>query len=496
MNTNKYFRKMNSFRSRYFLLFSALSVIVIVLSVLQFVLMDDFFVIIAKRDLITASKSVMELDDESDTFVKDIIELEADYNIYIELYKPRDELIYTTGDNNWLFNPVDSTINRNELNPKIMKILEHKDIDNHSFFEIRQEYYGNAKHLVYSITDGNKTSELYYPVEIINNNADTTSWALLTVTIILYILMITFTLAYLHSFIIPLDEINAVTKNMTKMDFNSSCQHYSIKELDELSRNINALSDSLNITLENLRNKNQQLQKEIEKEHTLTETRKDFIASASHELKTPIAIIQGYAEGLKYGIADGKADEYYDIIIDETEKMNTLVLRLLEQTKYDYGGYKVKYTTFNILEAVNKLMHTRIRILEDKDINTIYEIDNNLYTYYDENIFNIVLGNYISNAISHCENEKYIKIICCEKGDVYRISVINSGAPINEEDIENIWNSFYRADKAHSRNSGRFGLGLSIVASLQNNTAHKYGVINHKNSVEFWFDIPKFYNKA
>ena len=436
----------------------------------------------------------MNLDENSETFAKDIIELEADYNIYIELYKPRDSLIYTTEDNNWLFNPNNSTIDKNNLNPRIMKILGHKDIDNHSFFETRQEYYGNAQYIVYSHTDADKTCELYYPIEIVNNNANTTSWVILALTLITFFILFISTVAYIKSFIIPLEKINFITKKITQMDFSDTCPNYSIKELDELSKNINALSDSLGITLENLKNKNIQLEKEIEKERTLTETRKDFIASASHELKTPIAIIQGYVEGLKYGTCNGKDDEYYDIIIDETEKMNNLVLKLLEQTKYDFGGYKIKLTTFNIKEAVNKLIHSRLKLLESNNIKYICSVEDDSFAYSDENIFNIVLGNYLSNAISHCEFDKCITIKCAEKENLYRICVINSGKPISEEDINNIWNSFYRADKAHSRNAGRFGLGLSIVASLQKNIGHNYGVINHESSVEFWFEVSKIHN--
>ena len=494
MKKKSLFYNINSFRNRYLLFFFIISAIVSALSVLQFLLMDDIFLFKIKKELIAASEYVLALDDSSNSFAKDIIELEADYNIYIELYKPRDSLIYTTGDNNWLFNPNDSTINKNKLNPRIMKILGHKDIDNHSFFETRQEYYGNAQYIVYSRTYNDKTCELFYPIEIINNNANTTSIIILALTLITFIILIAVTVAYFNSFIIPLKEINSVTKKITQMDFSSICPNYTIKELDELSRNINALSDSLGITLENLKNKNIRLQKEIEKERTLTETRKDFIASASHELKTPIAIIQGYAEGLKYGITDGKDDEYYDIIIDETEKMNKLVLRLLEQTKYDYGGYKLRLSTFNIKEATEKLMYSRIKLLENNNIKLTYDIDDNLETYSDENIFSIVLGNYVSNAISHCDFDKKITIKCIDNNGVYRLSVINTGNPISDEDIKNIWNSFYRADKSHSRNAGRFGLGLSIVASLQNSIGQKFGVLNHENNVEFWFEIPKIYN--
>lgn len=485
--------KINSLRNRYLLGFSVLGVIVVALSAFQFIIMDDIFTFKAKKDLISVSKSILSLDLQSSSFLKDIVELESEHNIYVELYNPRDVLIYTTGDNDWLFRPENSSIDTSSLSPRIMKILGHTDIDSHSYFETRQEFYANARYIVYGNTLDNTTCEIYYSTEVIKSSARTASWTLFTISVIIFLLLVAVTYTYLKSFIIPLEEINSVTKKITEMDFSHTCPEYSIKELNELSESINALSSSLGITLEDLKNKNLRLQKEYEKEHTLVETRKEFIASASHELKTPIAIIQGYAEGLKYGITDGKDEEYYDIIIDETEKMNSLVLKLLEQTKYDYGGYKVSLSTFNIKNAVIKATDSRLKLMENEGITFIFDIDDSFNTYSDESIFSLVISNYLSNAISHCEFEKIIKIKCEEKDDNYRISVINTGKPISQNDINNIWDSFYRSDKAHSRGEGRFGLGLSIVSSMQKIIGQKYGVINGENSVEFWFEVSKFY---
>ena len=228
MKKKSLFYNINSFRNRYLLFFFIISAIVSALSVIQFLFMDDIFLFKIKKELIAASEYVLALDDSSNSFAKDIIELEADYNIYIELYKPRDSLIYTTGENNWLLNPNDSTINKNELNPRIMKILGHKDIDNHSFFETRQEYYGNAQYIVYSRTYNDKTCELFYPIEIINNNANTPSIIIHALTLITFIILIAVTVAYFNSFIIPLKEINSVTKKITHMDFSSICPNYTI----------------------------------------------------------------------------------------------------------------------------------------------------------------------------------------------------------------------------------------------------------------------------
>lgn len=276
------------------------------------------------------------------------------------------------------------------------------------------------------------------------------------------------------------------------MKFDENCPSFKIRELDELSDSVNTLSASLNLTLKDLNSKTKRLEQDIQKERVLEETRKLFIASASHELKTPISIIQGYAEGLKFGITDDSPDEYCDIIIEEAQKMNSLVMRMLEVTRYDSGGYKLKCSPFPIGETLKDFSSSRIKSMQEKGINFSIDIEPNLYGYGDKQLIEDVFANYLSNAISHVDFEKKITVTCKLNENSYRVSVFNTGKKIADEDIDNIWESFYRADKARSRADGRFGLGLSIVASAQDMHGQKYGVINHDDGVEFWFDIARY----
>ena len=118
-------------------------------------------------------------------------------------------------------------------------------------------------------------------------------------------------------------------------------------------------------------------------------------------------------------------------------------------------------------------------------------IDSSFKGYGDRELLSHVFSNYFSNALSHLDFERKIIIAASDIGKSYRITVFNTGKPIPGSDIENIWQSFYRADKSHSRQEGRFGLGLSIVASIQELHNQKYGVRNRDNGVEFFFDIKK-----
>lgn len=479
----------NSLRHRYKFLIAGIIACMLVMTAIQFGIMEKIFISSAQRSMITAVDKIEELFSDQENFNRNIAECEAAHNIYVEIYKPRDVLVYTTSSNDWIY---DTNISVSDvLKPRIMKILSHNDIGKNSYIETRQEYYATAKYIVYARTYPDSAIEVYTSLDSLTSNADTASLTLFWMSAVFLLLIVLIIIFYEKNIIHPLERINEVTKRIAKMDFTESCGSSKIKELEELSSNINALTASLDIALKDLQDKNRKLEHDIEKEHKLEETRKQFIANASHELKTPISIIQGYAEGLKYSVTEGSPEEYCEIIIDETEKMNSLVMRLLEITRYDSGVYSAQYEAFNIRELLDSYISSRRKAFDEKEIEYICDIEPDFIGYGDKEFVCQIFGNYISNAVSHCDFEKKITVRCKQNENVYTVSVINTGHPIAQEDLPNIWQSFYRADKAHSRAEGRFGLGLSIVASLQNILGQKYGVKNGENEVEFWFNIQK-----
>lgn len=297
---------------------------------------------------------------------------------------------------------------------------------------------------------------------------------------------------YLRRFSKPIDNMCNITDRMAKLDFSRKCPPTKLVEMTQLSESINTLSDALDNALTDLNQKNLKLQQDIENEKTIDNLRQTFISGISHELKTPIAIIQGYAEGAKMFYESGNAEmavQYCDIIAEEAVRMNNMVMKLLEITKYDSGAYEPVRENFNLREMVDDWFVRNESILSEKGISVYNNVDAEYIGNGDSIILGSVLNNYLSNAVSHAEGEK--KIICrAEKTDrSYRLFVYNTGANIEEKHIDKIWTSFYRADKALSRSQGRFGLGLAIVASIQRLHGEMYGVSNKKDGVEFWFDI-------
>ncbi len=491
---NKYkYKYISNLKSSFSLVgMGSIVICVIIFSVIQFVFMDDIFALASRISMQDVADKIQTIDFADSTYPAVLSEYERENNFYIEIYSPRDTLIYTSQTNETAFDKYPQSDDDAVMKPRIMRLVSQKLLKDGSYYEIREESYTSAQYIVYgSFFSDDMGLELYSSVDDIKENARVASWALFALSIVSLLVFFGTTYYYANLFTNPLRRIIRTTKKIAGLDFNESCPSFKIKELDELSENINILSKTLDGALTELKKENRQLEIDIEAERRLDKTRRTFVANVSHELKTPIAIIQGYAEGMKYGVGCDSTEEFCDIIIEESQKMNNLVVKTLELMQYSSGGMSLKSSSFSIKELIFECVQNYALQLQEQGISVEIEVDEDLCGTADRELMNIVLNNYLSNAISHIDYEKNICIKCVDVGYSHRISVRNTGKPIPGTDIENIWQSFYRADKSHSRKEGRFGLGLSIVATLQDMHGEKYGVINGEKSVEFWFDIKK-----
>lgn len=295
----------------------------------------------------------------------------------------------------------------------------------------------------------------------------------------------------------PISELNDIARKMSNLDFS---HRYRITDADDeinnLGKSINLMSDKLEKTIKQLRNTNIELEKDIEEKSQIDEMRKSFISDVSHELKTPIALIQGYSEGLVENVnSDEESRKFYaEVILDETNKMDKLVKQLLELMKLEYGKREFEDKKFNIVELEKEVVRKSKLILEEEHVeikfNTVDEID----IFADDFYIEQVISNYITNAIKHVKEvngEKFIQItnvVNIEKNKV-RVKVFNTGERIADEDIARIWNRFYKIDESRNRENGGTGIGLAFVKAIMNNYGNVYGVINKENGVEFYLEL-------
>ena len=221
--------------------------------------------------------------------------------------------------------------------------------------------------------------------------------------------------------------------------------------------------------------------------------RTEFIGNVSHELKTPIALIQGYAEGLKEGISEDPESRafYCDVIMDEADKMNRMVKNLLTLNQLELGQEEVTFERFDIMEMIHGIIQSCEILLQQKEADVRLNTEDAVFVWADEWKVEQVFRNYFSNALNHLDGKKIIdvRVITNQEKGTARISVFNTGAQIPEEDIEQIWNKFYKVDKARTREYGGNGIGLSIVKAIMDSFHKEYGVKNYSNGVEFWFEL-------
>ena len=282
-----------------------------------------------------------------------------------------------------------------------------------------------------------------------------------------------------------------IAQKMSHLDFEQKYPVTTEDEIGILGDSINTLSETLEKTLGELKSANVQLKRELEQKMQIDEMRKEFLSNVSHELKTPIALIQGYAEGLQENINDDpESREFYcEVIMDEASKMNMLVKKLLDLNQIEFGTENLTMERFDIVATIDNILSNAEILFRQKEAVLKFNADEPIYVWGDVYLIEEAFSNYMSNALNHIDGDRIIEVNVRKEGDQARVSVYNTGEPIPEEDIDQIWVKFYKVDKARTREYGGSGVGLSIVKATMDRLGQGYGVRNIKDGVEFWFTV-------
>lgn len=295
----------------------------------------------------------------------------------------------------------------------------------------------------------------------------------------------------------PIKELNNIARNMSNLDFSHRYTPTNQEdEIDELGKSINSMSTKLETTITQLKATNRELERDIEQKSKLENMRSTFISDVSHELKTPIALIQGYSEGLLENVnSDEESRRFYaEVILDESNKMDKLVKQLLELMKLENEMRTFENKPFNIVELEKEILRKTDVMIKEKGAEIRFNAENEINVIADNFYIDQVITNYLTNAIKHVQEvngEKYISIENEIKENVVRIKIFNTGKQIDEENLDRIWRRFFKGDESRNREDGGTGIGLALVRAIMNNYGNEYGVINKENGVEFYLELPR-----
>ena len=294
-----------------------------------------------------------------------------------------------------------------------------------------------------------------------------------------------------NRFLGPITVLTNIAKRMSELDFTAKYEVKTEDEVGVLGNSMNRLSETLEQALAELKEANTELKKDLEKKEQIDAMRKEFLSNVSHELKTPIALIQGYAEGLMDNINDDEESKefYCEVIVDEARKMNQMVKKIMDLNQLEFGYNTVTMEHFDIIAMIRAVIAKSDILLKQKEINLAFDEDAPIYVWSDAYMSEEVFTNYLTNAINHADGEKRIDIQLEKKEKTVKITVHNTGEQIPEEDLSKLWDKFYKVDKARTREYGGSGVGLSIVKASMEQLGQPYGVYNCEDCVSFWFEL-------
>lgn len=294
-----------------------------------------------------------------------------------------------------------------------------------------------------------------------------------------------------NRFLGPITVLTNIAKRMSELDFTAKYEVKTEDEVGVLGNSMNMLSETLEQALAELKEANTELKKDLEKKEQIDAMRKEFLSNVSHELKTPIALIQGYAEGLMDNINDDEESKefYCEVIVDEARKMNQMVKKIMDLNQLEFGYNTLTMEHFDIIAMIRAVIAKSDILLKQKEINLAFDEDAPIYVWSDAYMSEEVFTNYLTNAINHADGEKRIDIQLEKKEKTVKITVHNTGEQIPEEDLSKLWDKFYKVDKARTREYGGSGVGLSIVKASMEQLGQPYGVYNCEDGVSFWFEL-------
>ncbi|WP_432666766.1 histidine kinase dimerization/phospho-acceptor domain-containing protein [Wukongibacter baidiensis] len=490
---------MNSIKKKLFIQIGTLIVLFIGLLILaNTYLLPPYYTNKKKAQLIDYYQQIDVLDtSEYEDSLASFVSIENASNVDILIYISREDIIYSSKsyllDKNFKkkFGGMPDP-NKKKGSPPPVEIRNEEYINDKIKFIWAKDIITGGENLILtgSLTNGHYI-DLRLPLISVDTSVALANEFLIIVGLILFIIAMIFAYVVSNSFTRPILEMNKATLRMKKLDFDTRCKVESSDELGQLAHSINEMSVELDNTIHSLNISNTELQQEIKEKIRIDEKRKQLLNNVSHELKTPLALMQGYAEGLKLNVAKNhdRVDFYCDVIVDESKKMNHLVQNLLNINQIEFGDEILYKSEFEVVDFVEYIMEKYAPRFKENHIDVKLNLISPTEVYADSFKVEQVLTNYLNNAIQYVDERKAVCVTLLKENSTVRIEVYNSSQPINDAELEKLWDSFYKRDKARTRESGGHGLGLSIVKAIQEASGNDYGVRYEGSGITFWFEL-------
>lgn len=453
----------------FFLMFSVVLMIILGLIATNTIYLEKFYIKNKKEKLVELGQILID-----PKYVIDFQNLEMHSNVAI-LIKRTDELYKLEKE---------AVLPKEEIDEIIVQLKNNEYV----FKEITLLDYRGKVLILFMPYMRDRYIEIITPLSFIQEGLEISTRYHLLIIVLALIIGSSMSFVFSKKMTDPILELKEITQRISLLDFNIKFEKERKDEIGELGYAINKMGGTLEKNIDEINKVNRKLMKDIENEKRLDKLRKEFIASVSHELKTPIAIIQGYAQGLIENIAETEEDRnfYCEIIVEESLKMDSLVKELLLITQMESGYFKIEKEEVDLYQMIKDIRDK----YSSKSREIKYIGKKNIFAYCDEKYIDRVLENLVVNALKYSTGDREVTITVDDIENKYKIIISNESENLSEDDLENIWTPFYRVNKARDRDG--HGLGLAIVRGILENHKSNFGVyITEKNIINFWFELEK-----
>lgn len=332
--------------------------------------------------------------------------------------------------------------------------------------------YSNGKNLIYAEIINMDETQCFVIVTAmitpVSSVVETLRYQLTVVTIVFVLLSVILAIIVASHISKPLVKLNTSVKELARQNYNVDFNEKGYLEVKELSDTLNYTRDEL-VKVEKLR--------------------QELIANISHDLRTPLTMITGYAEVMR-DLPGENTPENVQVIIDEANRLTSLVNDMLDLSKLQAGTMTLEREDYSITESIEDIFNRYTKLKQQDGYDIRFVADRNVMVNADKIKMGQVIYNFINNAINHCGEDKVVIVTQKVHLGKVRIEVTDHGEGIPQDKLEYIWDRYYKVDKDHKRGVIGTGLGLSIVKKILDMHSARYGVKSKVNyGSTFWFEL-------